>query len=102
MTAYFEVDLTPVSTLGMGAFANTTPTDPPPSVTTDEKERLRAAARKAEALFPGPIGRHLRTDLESWANCCQLRFDAKGVLAQCVDEILRMSPPDPPVAAVAA
>lgn len=77
---------------------------PPPCVTTtsDEKERLRVAARKAEALFPGPIGVHLRTDLESWANCCSLRFDSKGILAQCVDAILAMPHPDLPAAAAVA
>lgn len=99
---YAEVNVDPTTQIGLGAFANTCPTDPPPSITTDEKERLRVAARKAEALFPGPIGVHLRTDLESWANCCSLRFDGRGVLARCVDAILAMPYPDLPAAAAAA
>lgn len=102
VSAYAEVDLTPPSGLGMGAFASTIAADPPAFLEPDEKERLRVAARKAEALFPGPIGVHLRTDLESWANCCSLRFDSKGVLAQCVDAILAMPYPDLPAAAAVA
>lgn len=99
---YSEVSLDPVQPIGMGAFASTVATDPPASLTTDDRERLRCAARKAESLFPGPIGRHLRTDLESWASYGCFRLDGRGVLAQCVDAILAMPLPDPPAAAVAA
>jgi hypothetical protein len=99
---YHEVNIDPTGAMGLGAFASTQPTDPPPAVSTDEKERLRSAARKAEALYPGAVGRFIRTELESWANGSCFAFDQKGILAAAVNEILGTKLTDPPAAAALA
>lgn len=67
--AYPDIDISPPSGITtLGAFASTVPTDPPPALVPDERERLRAAARKVEALYSGEVGRYLRIELESWAS----------------------------------
>ncbi len=93
---YAEVNVDPASSLGLGAFASTLATEPPPNLVQEERERLRTAARKVEALYPGAVGKHLRTDLESWASYGCFAFDSKGILAAAVAQILATPlPPSP-------
>uniref|UniRef100_UPI003F495B7F hypothetical protein n=1 Tax=Pseudonocardia sp. CA-138482 TaxID=3240023 RepID=UPI003F495B7F len=73
-------------------------TDPMPTLDFADAERLRAVARRAEAVLPGAVGQYLRRELESWAEI-GLRFDQQGLTERTVTAILAMPLPDPPAAA---
>lgn len=73
-------------------------TDPAPHLDYDETTRLRNAALRAQALFPGPLGDYLRRDLNSWADI-GLKFDLQGATGRLVSWLEEQPLPEPPAMA---
>lgn len=54
----------------------------------DEQVRIRAAAVRAERLFPGPLGKWLARDLNSWSSA-GFRLDQTGLTARMIEFLLK-------------
>lgn len=81
-------------------------TDPPARMDSAEKTRLRAAAYRAQKLYPGPVGDLLSMEILTWEEF-GYRFGGNGsLMPKVIDFIMKakmLSPsPSSPKATVGA
>ena len=79
------------------------PGDRPPVLTSEDRARIRAAARRVTELHPGPLGELCARELTAWEEFgYRIGPGTNGLLPRLVAHILAAPLPEPPAPAVPA
>jgi hypothetical protein len=75
-------------------------TNPRPTTVMEqhERSRIRAAARHARRVYPGPVGELLHRELNAYADF-GVRFSGDGLIPQLAAHVLRLPLPTREVSA---